>query len=484
MPPRISQQCSFISDTDLQNISRKATSTNCNNELVNLSLRCRYYRKDGGLRAESKLKGDNLMDEQSNFIDPFSKQIIPGPIVSSEGFFIPEKDRSRNVKKMLLNPALVNLAKTAYDNRFQNAVTNTSPSAVIAISGSSQPLNKVSCNSSQLNTSISNTAASSVSSYASLGATSSQNAVYLSSSEDEDDSDNSQTVPRYYNISKTSDVFSNILKWNKNLQQNLNLNIDIKHKKEIMKMPFFDSGRSATKYDLEELNTLNQLTSKDKLMYLKAIEKYEIAVNDTYKRLKTYLPTLNSLLDYVNNLYPFNNENAVCFTGKYFSDIVCKNILLQLIMRCKSSIKLTSYRLNIFEMEIMLICMTKFNVDVSIVVDLYNISKFTSFSKNDELSIGGPAKYKVMRDNGVSVYVDCANRVSHNKYIIFDNEVVLTGSYNFTKEANNINAENFVILQDKKIVKAFRTNFDLFKNYTTKINVGNDVVKYKCNRNK
>lgn len=41
----------------------------------------------------------------------------------------------------------------------------------------------------------------------------------------------------------------------------------------------------------------------------------------------------------------------------------------------------------------------------------------------------------------------------HNKYLLIDDEIVLTGSFNWTHKAVNSNYENIVIIEDTKTVK-------------------------------
>lgn len=46
---------------------------------------------------------------------------------------------------------------------------------------------------------------------------------------------------------------------------------------------------------------------------------------------------------------------------------------------------------------------------------------------------------------GVTVYVDTKHRIMHNKVMIIDNFVFITGSFNFTGNAENVNAENVIV---------------------------------------
>ena len=44
--------------------------------------------------------------------------------------------------------------------------------------------------------------------------------------------------------------------------------------------------------------------------------------------------------------------------------------------------------------------------------------------------------------------IDANHAIAHNKVIVIDGEIVLTGSFNFTKAAQEKNAENLLIIRD------------------------------------
>lgn len=63
--------------------------------------------------------------------------------------------------------------------------------------------------------------------------------------------------------------------------------------------------------------------------------------------------------------------------------------------------------------------------------------------------------------------IDKKSGLMHNKFIVRDNECVLTGSFNFTKNATRSNRENYVIICDKKLAKQYSQEFEkLWKNNT------------------
>ncbi len=50
--------------------------------------------------------------------------------------------------------------------------------------------------------------------------------------------------------------------------------------------------------------------------------------------------------------------------------------------------------------------------------------------------------------NGIPVYSDPAFRIAHSKVMILDHSTVITGSFNFTKSAEESNAENLLVISN------------------------------------
>ena len=61
---------------------------------------------------------------------------------------------------------------------------------------------------------------------------------------------------------------------------------------------------------------------------------------------------------------------------------------------------------------------------------------------------------------GVPVSIDDAPAIAHNKVIILDDATVLTGSFNFTKSADERNAENVVLLDSPEVADWFNRNWE------------------------
>jgi len=60
---------------------------------------------------------------------------------------------------------------------------------------------------------------------------------------------------------------------------------------------------------------------------------------------------------------------------------------------------------------------------------------------------------------GIPVKIDAKHAIAHNKIMIIDGETVVTGSFNFTKAAEENNAENLLIIRDKKLAERYIKNW-------------------------
>lgn len=62
---------------------------------------------------------------------------------------------------------------------------------------------------------------------------------------------------------------------------------------------------------------------------------------------------------------------------------------------------------------------------------------------------------------GVPTQIDSRHAIAHNKVMILDGQTVITGSFNFTKSAEESNAENLLIIRDPTIADAYTQNWNL-----------------------
>lgn len=61
--------------------------------------------------------------------------------------------------------------------------------------------------------------------------------------------------------------------------------------------------------------------------------------------------------------------------------------------------------------------------------------------------------------SGIPTYIDGVHALAHNKIIVIDESLVITGSFNFTKAAEERNAENLLVIQNKELAAKDRDNW-------------------------
>lgn len=73
---------------------------------------------------------------------------------------------------------------------------------------------------------------------------------------------------------------------------------------------------------------------------------------------------------------------------------------------------------------------------------------------------GRYSQAKRLTEAGIPIHFDLNHRIFHHKFMVVDNRIVITGSQNWTKSAETVNAENTLILQgDTDLIQNYRSEF-------------------------
>src|SRR5262249_12498700 len=66
-----------------------------------------------------------------------------------------------------------------------------------------------------------------------------------------------------------------------------------------------------------------------------------------------------------------------------------------------------------------------------------------------------------LKNAGVDVRIDARHAIAHNKIMIIDDATIITGSFNFTKQAEESNAENLLVIKgNPDLVAAYKANWE------------------------
>ncbi len=162
--------------------------------------------------------------------------------------------------------------------------------------------------------------------------------------------------------------------------------------------------------------------------------------------------TISSLRQEIDDL-KFRIENLELrpeVLGPYFSPKTgvgggCEKEIIYWIDRASTSIHVLIYSFSSDPIAIALIEAHNRGVQVRVVFE--------------EGNTGGAYKDAKLRTAGIPVRTDTNTRYMHNKVMIVDGEIVLTGSYDYSETAEIFNNENMVVLKSSSIGSAYEAEF-------------------------
>ena len=67
---------------------------------------------------------------------------------------------------------------------------------------------------------------------------------------------------------------------------------------------------------------------------------------------------------------------------------------------------------------------------------------------------------------GIPTLIDAKHAIAHNKVIVIDGQTVITGSFNFTKAAEEQNAENLLVIQDAALAEKYAANWKVHADHS------------------
>lgn len=132
----------------------------------------------------------------------------------------------------------------------------------------------------------------------------------------------------------------------------------------------------------------------------------------------------------------------VCFTPSEN----CTAQIVAEIDQAKESLYVQAYSFTSEPIAKALVNAKNRGVDVKVLLDKSQVkAKYTAAHYLDEQSVWAKIDYKPA--------------IAHNKIMVIDDKTVITGSFNFTKAAQDKNAENVLIIQDAGLAKEYLQNW-------------------------
>lgn len=166
--------------------------------------------------------------------------------------------------------------------------------------------------------------------------------------------------------------------------------------------------------------------------------------------MKNYFLCISSAVLFILPLEGFSEaftpgtQYTVCFTPGQD----CTNEIVTALSLAKHSIYVQAYSFTSKPIANALVVAKKRGVDVKVILDKsqYKAEKYSAS--------------RFLDNQNVPVWIDSKPAIAHNKIMIIDENTVITGSFNFTKAAQEKNAENLLIIHNFVLAKQYLENWE------------------------
>ena len=124
----------------------------------------------------------------------------------------------------------------------------------------------------------------------------------------------------------------------------------------------------------------------------------------------------------------------------------CTDAIVRELDKAQSTVLVQAYSFTSYKIAKALLDAHKRGVRVEVILD--KSQRGDQYSSADFLA-----------NSGIPTKIDGALAVAYNKVMIIDGEIVVMGSFNFTKSPEEINAENLLVIHDWKLAEKYTMNW-------------------------
>lgn len=208
-----------------------------------------------------------------------------------------------------------------------------------------------------------------------------------------------------------------------------------------------------------ERSALNQIFSHinltDQSLSLIRNEAFQI-----YREYKPTSPSDNDCLGWLEEVMKIlanagNNTSSLSSEALFSPRDDCSHRICRLISSARKQIDICVFTITDDRVTRAIKDAHQRRVQVRIISD--NDKSFDRGSDIEQLS-----------QSGVPVRVDKTDYHMHHKFALFDSQLIMTGSYNWTRSASKNNSENLIITNDPDLLIRFESEFEkLWNDFAT-----------------
>ena len=206
------------------------------------------------------------------------------------------------------------------------------------------------------------------------------------------------------------------------------------------------------KLDQDEKAVFNAMSEKladDQLRFIRN-KAFELSRPSIKAGGDEAIKVLNWLARVVKSIQPQQNNPVIESEACFSPGSSCRNKIINQLKAARQSIDICVFTISDNKITQAILEAHQRGVVVTIISD------------NDKANDKG-SDIQYLLDKGVNVILDQSPYHMHHKFAIFDNRILLNGSFNWTRSATQVNEENIVVSAEQRLVSRFAGQFGKLK---------------------
>ncbi len=163
-------------------------------------------------------------------------------------------------------------------------------------------------------------------------------------------------------------------------------------------------------------------------------------------KLKYRWPYIFLLVFIISLATPLNAQEKLAWSVYFSPNGGCTDAIVRELENARSSILMQAYSFTSAPIAKALLNAHKRGIKVTVILEKSHLTeKYSSVT--------------FLYNSGIPTRIDSAHAIAHNKVMVIDGETVITGSFNFTKAAEEKNAENLLVIRDRGLTGKYLQNW-------------------------
>lgn len=144
----------------------------------------------------------------------------------------------------------------------------------------------------------------------------------------------------------------------------------------------------------------------------------------------------------------FRQAQSVSITEAHFSPGEdCRRKLLDLLVSARETIDISIFTISDDRLASAIVSAHKRGIQIRLITD------------NDKALDQGSDIYSLI-DQGIDIRMDKTANHMHHKFAVIDKNILVNGSFNWTRSATEYNQENILVTNEQKLVAAYLAEFE------------------------